>query len=156
MASPYPLPAKVKQARGNPGKRALHLDLEPQPTPGEPDCPTYLKGAAKREWTRIVKELDVMGILASADRALLSLYCIAWGEYDDAMRDIAKNGLVFRLENGYEAPRPIVKIRDAAEKRLFKLCVQFGFSPSARSKVKVPEKPKVQDTMALLLKNSRN
>jgi hypothetical protein len=28
MASPYPLPAKVKQLRGNPGKRALHLDLE--------------------------------------------------------------------------------------------------------------------------------
>ena len=155
MASPYRLPTAVKELRGTADTRTTNA-AEPVPTAEAPDCPDYVKGAAKREWTRICKELDAMGILASIDRALLTQYCLAWGEFDDAMRDIGKNGKILRLENGYEQIRPIVKERDKAEAKLFKLAVQFGFSPSARSKVKVPQKPKQLDAMTALLAKRSN
>ena len=140
MASPYPQPQKVKELRGT-------LIIEPSISKslsrlGEPGLPDLHEGCGQARMDSYHRELEHMGILATTDRALLTHYCIAWGEYDDAQRDIMKNGAIMRLENGYEQVRPIVKIRDAAEKRLFKLCVQFGFSPSARSKVKVPEKPR--------------
>lgn len=145
-------PTALKILQGNPGKRALNFN-EPIPDSGAPDCPDYVKGAAKREWTRVCRELEHMKILASIDRAMLVAYCLAWGTYDDANRDIARNGLIFKLENGYESVRPIVKIRDQAEKRLLTLCREFGFSPASRSKVKVPPKGQQADAMTALLAN---
>ncbi len=71
---PAPKPTRMKVLAGNPGKRPLNR-REPQPKPGLPRCPAQLSEEAKREWKRISKELDRLGLLTVLDRAALSAYC---------------------------------------------------------------------------------
>jgi phage terminase small subunit len=61
--------------RGNPGRRPLNA-REPQPEPVAPDAPEELNEEARREWDRVVGELEINGLITRLDRAALA--GIAW------------------------------------------------------------------------------
>ena len=70
-----PKPTAVKQLEGNPGKRQLNAN-EPKPAARAPSCPKWLEDDAKKEWRRLAKQMEQLGILTEVDMA--------------ALRDIAK------------------------------------------------------------------
>ena len=63
-----PKPTAIKELEGNPGKRPLNKN-EPKPKAKAPKCPPWLESDAKKEWRRLSKELEAMGLLTQVDMA---------------------------------------------------------------------------------------
>ena len=134
MPGPPPKPTKLKLLAGNPGHRPLNLS-EPQPT-GIPTCPRHLDKDAKAEWKRISAELIKLGLLTSVDRAALAGYCQSYSRWVAAELQIAQFGLVVKAgKSGYPIPSPFVGIANVASEAMRKFCIEFGLTPSSRSKV---------------------
>lgn len=136
MPGPAPTPTEFLRARGS--WRADTRDGEVRFEQKEPTCPKCLKGEARREWRRIVKQLLAAGILQMPDRALLSAWCEAWADFCKCVEDLAVTGSLISTPNGV-AKNPLISVKNAAVERMVKLAGQFGFSPAARSRIKSSE-----------------
>jgi P27 family predicted phage terminase small subunit len=134
MAGRRPVPTALKVLRGNPGKRPLNR-AEPKPTSGAPSCPKELDQDARKEWRRIVREFEALGMVTSLDRALLAVHCAAWSRWLKSSQEIQKHGYLVKAPSGYPIQNPYVAIQAAAEKTLRATGVEFGMSPASRSKV---------------------
>ena len=131
---PAPTPTPILKLRGS--WRGDARSGEPRPpveSPGDP--PAVLKGEARREWRRVTRLLVAMGCIAKIDRALVTAYCEAWGEFVEASRELQTSGLILKTADGYFYPNPLAGIRSRAVERMTRLAAQFGLSPSARTKL---------------------
>jgi P27 family predicted phage terminase small subunit len=147
-------PTQLHIIHGNPGKRPLPKN-EPLPTRGRPSRPGWLSPEAKREWRRVTRELEALGLLCKVDRALLVAYCETWAQYVAAIRSLrAAGSLTFQTETGYIAPRPEFGIAMKASQRLMQLSARFGFTPADRSKLAAPES-KEDDPLAEFVKRGK-
>jgi P27 family predicted phage terminase small subunit len=136
MAGRRPLPTATKLLRGNPGKRAIN-QREPKPT-GIPTCPTHLDATAKREWTRISRELIDIGLLTEVDRSALAAYCAAYSRWASAEKSIAKFGLVIKSpKSGYPVANPFVGIANTALQIMHRFAIEFGLTPASRTRLQV-------------------
>ena len=63
-----PKPTALKMLEGNPGGRPLNTK-EPKPEKKAPRCPSWLEDEAKKEWKRMAKVLENMGLLTEMDMA---------------------------------------------------------------------------------------
>lgn len=137
---PAPTPSEILNARGS--WRAETRKDEPALPVKAPPCPPWLKGEGKKEWGRVTKLLVAMGVVAEIDRALLAFYCEAWAEFIEAADYIEENGHTVTLESGYVAIHPMVGVKNSAFERCVKIAAQFGFSPSARTRLRATAKRK--------------
>jgi len=74
-----PKPTAMKELEGNPGKHPLNTS-EPKPNKKAPACPKWLEPEAKKEWRRLAKQMEAIGILtggltAAAAGITTSLVC---------------------------------------------------------------------------------
>jgi P27 family predicted phage terminase small subunit len=130
---------------GNPGKRALN-DREPTPALGVPDCPNYLDDEAKAEWFRTAKVLSDMGLLSLADRTALAAYCVVYGRWLKAEEQVKKFGSIVKSpEKGFPMKSPYLSVADQALDAMLKLMVEFGLTPSSRSRIRVPAGGQAKD-----------
>lgn len=142
---PKPQPTAQRRLRGNPGKRALN-DREPTPELAVPACPDWLNEDARAEWERIVPELVTMNLLTRVDRAALACYCQAWATFKAAQAEIDAHGLTMTAgDQGFLMQRPEVAIANKAMQQIKLFAAEFGFTPSARTSIKVGEPPKKRD-----------
>ena len=107
--------------------------------------PAYLNATAKTAFRELVKLVgaDGMNVLAEADRAALGMLCDQYSIYREARKEVRKEGLTFTTvgRNGEQIKqRPEVQIMNNAWDRVAKMLVEFGCTPSARSKVNEVEK----------------
>lgn len=156
MASPRPKPTALKLIEGNPGKRPINKN-EPMPDKALLICPYWLKSdkVAYNEWNRIVPELYKLGLLTTVDQAALELYCSQYSIYRQALKDISNEGSLTtsNIRNGEKALPQVAIAREAA-KTIKALCVEFGLTPSSRSRISIPgENP--DDEMEKLLSVKR-
>lgn len=154
-----PLPTAVKKLRGNPGKRKPNKN-EPAAPVGDPEMPKGLSAAAAKEWKAIVPELRQLGVLSKIDRAALAAYCHAYARWFQAEEEIRKLGIVVKepillqgLETDYVRYKknPAVTISETATKIMKAFLVEFGMTPSSRSRIHV-EKPPENDPLEDFLK----
>jgi P27 family predicted phage terminase small subunit len=140
MPGRKPKPTITKQLAGNPGKRALNKD-EPK-FGGTAKCPPHLDAEAKKEWKRVSKELEAVGLLTTVDRAALAAYCAAWSRWVAAEENIQKFGTVIKApKSGHPMQNPYLTIANTALDHLRKFASEFGMTPSSRSRIHV-EAPK--------------
>lgn len=146
MAGRRPKPTAMKKAAGNPGKRKLNKS-EPAPAAHIPICPPHLDQEAKAEWTRIAPELLKLNVLANVDRAALAAYCMAWSRWVDAETNLRKFGTVIKTKQGYPVQNPYLGIANTAIDTMRKMLVEFGMTPSSRSRVNAapPDDPESVD-----------
>lgn len=135
-----PKPTALKILQGNPGKRPLPKD-EPRPEAKTPSCPRFLSGGAKAEWRRIVPELEALGLLTKVDRAALAAYCQAYARWKEAEAFLTENGTTYvsRDKDGkvkFVAPFPQVSIAQKQSQLMHRFLVEFGLTPSSRTRVK--------------------
>jgi len=140
MTGRRPKPTALKKARGNPGKRKLSGD-EPQPLPSLPECPKHLDREARAEWRRITPQLLKLKILAEIDRAALAGYCMAWSRWIRAEMNLRKRGLVIMTRTLYPIPNPYLGIANTALDMMRKFGVEFGMTPSSKSRVHAAQAP---------------
>jgi P27 family predicted phage terminase small subunit len=141
---PPPIPTKIKLLRGNPGKRALNTK-EPKPRSAIPSCPPHLNAVARKEWRRAIRELATLGLISNLDRAALAIYCEAYARWVDASDHIRKFGVIVKSPGGYPMQSPYLAILNKAIEQMRAFIVEFGMTPSARSRVTVADAPKADD-----------
>ncbi len=146
-----PKPTALKVLEGNPGKRPLNTK-EPKPKSNAPKCPTWLEVEAKKEWRRMSKQLELMGLLTEVDMAAFAGYCQAYARWKEAEEFISKHGTIVKTPSGYWQQVPQVSIASNYLKIMGKFCEQFGLTPSARSRLVADKSGDDFDIMEDILK----
>lgn len=146
-----PKPRAIKVLEGNPGKRQLNFS-EPKPVKKAPRCPNWLEDEAKKEWKRMAKQLEHLGILTEIDMAAFAGYCQAYARWKEAEEFITKHGTIVKTPSGYWQQVPQVSIAQTYLKIMNKFCEQFGLTPSSRTRINADvNKVTETDPMELLL-----
>jgi P27 family predicted phage terminase small subunit len=134
-----PKPTALKLLEGNRGHRPIN-ENEPQPTQGAPSCPLWLNSMAKTEWKRIVPELDAIGMLSVVDRVALTAYCQAYARWRKAETAIQDSFIYDFMDKDFKMKRvkkPEVQIAIDSLNQVKAFCVEFGLTPSSRSRISV-------------------
>jgi len=145
-----PTPTAIKVLEGNPGKRPLNTN-EPKPNKKAPRCPSWLEEEAKKEWKRLAKQMEQLGILTEIDMAAFAGYCQAYARWKEAEEFISKHGTIVKTPSGYWQQVPQVSIAQTYLKIMNRFCEQFGLTPSSRSRIVANDDDKESDEMELLL-----
>ena len=124
-----PKPTALKMLEGNPGGRPLNT----------------------KEWKRMAKVLEQMGLLTEMDMAAFAGYCQAYARWKEAEEFLTQHGSMVRTPNGYLQQVPQVSIAQTNMKIMLKFCEQFGLTPSARSRIVGGENSDEEDEMEKLL-----
>jgi len=110
-----------------------------------PQCPSFLKGEARREWKRITPELEILGLISKLDLAALAAYCSNWKMFVEADKAINTEGLTCINPRGQLVARPEIAIRHRAMSQMRAFLIEFGMTPVSRGKVTVLEKKKTEN-----------
>ena len=129
-----PKPTALKVLEGNPGGRPLNPN-EPKPAKKAPRCPAWLEDEAKKEWKRMGKTLEQMGLLTEMDMAAFAGYCQAYARWKEAEEFITQHGSIVKTPSGYWQQVPQVSIAQTYLKIMNKFAEQFGLTPSSRSRI---------------------
>ena len=133
---PAPKPSALRIIEGNRGHQKLNKH-EPKPRPITPTRPEWLLEEAKHEWSRIVPELERMGLLTIVDRAALTAYCQAFARAVQAEAVLTAEGMTFKTPNGYTQQRPEVSIAMKEWHAVRAFASEFGLTPAARTRIQV-------------------
>lgn len=147
-----PKPTALKILEGNPGKRPLN-QKEPKPKRKAPRCPSWLEEEAKREWRRMSKTLEIIGVLTQVDKAAFAGYCQAYARWKEAEEFLSKHGTIFKTPSGYIQQVPQVSIAQTYLKVMKDFCSEFGLTPAARTRIQVDTtETSTNDPMEALLR----
>lgn len=146
MRGRKPKPTALKLIQGNPGNYPLPKH-EPKVDPALPDPPSFLSFEAREEWTRVARELYLIGVLSAFDRAALAAYCQAYGRWEIAERKLNESrerdrnfdGLIVSTTQGNAIQNPLIGIANTAMREMLKAAAEFGMTPASRARVSVPE-----------------
>ena len=132
---PTPPALKLLEGRGPGVDSGGRKVVEPPPFVRlPPDPPAFLAGEARAEWERVVPELSRLSLTKPLDAAALTAYCLAWQRLVDARAIVAREGLLAENSQG-RVRHPALAVEEAASKELRAWCQEFGFTPSAETKV---------------------
>lgn len=152
MKGRKPKPTKLKLVTGNPGKRKLN-DSEPVSELIKPEPPEYLSREAREGWSLMSEELFHSGILTRLDVPALEVLCVFYGRWRKAEELIKKaaasgsnGGLTAISQKGLVIQNPMIGIANRASEMLMKCLVEFGMTPSARSRIKTSGAREVDPT----------
>lgn len=129
-----PTPTAIKELEGNPGHRPLNTH-EPKPMKKAPACPKSLSAEAKKEWRRLCKELEMMGVLTGLDMGVFATYCDAYAKWKEANDFLNERGLFYITPSGYPQQFPQVQIAQNYAKLMNRCAQELGLTPSARSRL---------------------
>lgn len=145
MVGRKPKPTKLKMLLGNPGKRKLN-DAEPVSEVVCPDPPEHLSEEAREAWTSFTRSLHDARILTKLDLSSLELVCVTYARWRKAAEELdyclsfsgpkLSGGLLIQSTMGGISANPLIKIESNLADLLRKLLVEFGMTPSARSRVR--------------------
>ena len=123
-------------ADGNQRKKAhTHSAKAAGGESGQTDCPKWLEPEAKKEWRRLAKKMELMGVLTEVDMAAFAGYCQAYARWKEAEEFITQHGTIVRTPSGYWQTVPQVSIAQTYLKIMNRLAEQFGLTPAARSRI---------------------
>jgi P27 family predicted phage terminase small subunit len=143
-----PKPSEVKKLEGNRRQRGRDSIKEDPRGIGTPEVPETLTDEALVLWQDVVGSLP-LGILSSADNALLEMFAREWATYRKADREVQRDGeLIFRRRTW--VMNPWLRVRDRSQTACLRLSQDLGLSPVARARLVAPDSSKT-DPMALLL-----
>jgi P27 family predicted phage terminase small subunit len=79
--------------------------------------------------------------MTDIDGAALAAYCQAWARWVEAEENLVKYGVVIKAPSGFPIQSPYLAIANKAMDQMTRLLVEFGMSPSSRSRVTPAERP---------------
>jgi phage terminase small subunit len=120
-----PEPTELKRLRGNPGKRRLN-DSEPKSPSSLGPAPKWMSAEAKDRWKLVGQQLLNVGVLTELDHTLLEVLCVTYSQWRNGDKGAARE---LRMQ-----------------------LVEFGMTPSSRSKLVVSSDKQEQDEFEQFLK----
>ena len=137
MKGRKPIPTTLKILRGNPGKRKLNTN-EAAPLTKRPRRPDFLTGTAADAWDKLVAHLFGLGLLTAGDEIGLSAVCQCYSRWREAESQVATLGAVVKGPGGSAVLNPWLSAANTSLKQLQALLVEFGLTPSSRSRISLP------------------
>jgi len=156
---PKPKPSALKKKQGTFQKsRAPENEFEPEPIKVLPKPPLFLNKYSKNIYFEIGPILLEQGLLTNVDMDTFISYCIEMGTYYECKVALKKEGQVIKSKSGYMQPHPLVAICNASFNNAQKIAANFGFSPSARTRVGVAKQPekKLSKLLSLIPKKGQS
>jgi P27 family predicted phage terminase small subunit len=139
ITGPPPKPSKLRKLEGDASHRPRNK-REPDPT-GPLVRPDSLSDEAAAEWDRAVAAMPP-GLYTSADAPVLAVYANAWVTYQDALEQVAAEGVTSVGSQGQPVAHPAVAILKGQAELILRASDRLGMSPSARTRMAMPEQPK--------------
>src|ERR1700675_3307689 len=152
MRGRKPKPTQLQISEGDPrriGRRKLEqkLEAEAKGSRGLPNCPSHLKGRARKAWKFWSEELERMNIDCRPDAQMLEGACVAYESAVECYETIQKQGRLVakrildpetnKLVVANVKPHPSVAQGNAAWVLLKAFCSEFGLSPVSRSRLAI-------------------
>jgi P27 family predicted phage terminase small subunit len=143
MPGPPPEPLRLKLLKGNPGKRPLKPEPQPEIAASVPEPPPFITGYAADEWWITGTELHRLGLLTKVDVPALAAYCHTFGQWRMAAEALAKmqandpvmNGMIIKTKYGDAAINPLVSIVRKHASDVVRYAAEFGLTAAARSRM---------------------
>ena len=134
IAGRKPKPTQMKVIQGT-FRKDRASPAEPKPKKGMPPCPDFLEGMARKEYFRIGRKLERMGVLTEVDDLALIGLCQSWAEYLESTEQVRKTGMLVKTPSGYPILNPYVVLANQALKRVKAFLTEFGMTPSSRTRI---------------------
>jgi P27 family predicted phage terminase small subunit len=143
MPGPPPQPAYLKLLRGNPGRRSVRRELEPQVPQQLPEPPPFLSEDAKREWLRLIEEMVRLKLVTTVDTMLFACYCQSFAHWragvaslnQAAAADPETRGLLVKDADGVPHQNPLVRVVRNAADIMLTYAREFGLTPVSRARI---------------------
>jgi len=134
-----PKPKAIKELQGTHRKsRDIHNGMEVAPVSSVPMPPEELPVEVHPVWYRVASQLQALKVLSTLDIDMLKAYCYQLYVMDLAQEKL-KEGYTIMMENKgggkYPVKSPWVSIYNEALAHAKNLAIQFGLTPSARTKI---------------------
>jgi P27 family predicted phage terminase small subunit len=138
-----PVPFPLKVLRGNPSKRPMKPEPQPERPPICPDPPSFVTGYAADEWWSVAPDLHALGLLTRIDVPSLAAYCSAYGHWRQASESLARmaandpvtNGQLVRTKYGDAIANPLISIARKHAADMVRYAGEFGLTPIARARL---------------------
>jgi P27 family predicted phage terminase small subunit len=139
-------PAALKRLEGNRGKRPIQKEPVPD---GAPVCPGYMTEEQRACWRSTVRYLP-KGLLTGADTAFLEIYAIAWADFREAQRALARTGKLVKGADGQPVRNPWKALARQAAAEINTFGASLGMSPLSRTRLIAADNGE-EDPMQVLL-----
>ena len=137
-------PTKLKELKGSLRKcREVSNEMQTTNVVSMPQAPSFLNQHGANEWDLVTNELANIKMLHLTDLSILAAYCNEIGIYREIAQELQgnfteqtvdKDG---RLRASKIAPK--YKVMQNALQNAMKIATQFGFTPSSRASLSMPE-----------------
>jgi P27 family predicted phage terminase small subunit len=139
MAAPHKQPKELKKIKGTHRKsRDLPNEMAVVPMVSVPMPPEQLPKEAHDYWYRTAAELYALKVLTMLDLDMLQAYCYQLYVMDLAQEELKAGYTILMHNKGggvYPVKSPWVGIYNDALSHAKNLAIQFGLTPSARTKI---------------------
>jgi len=138
-----PVPFELRKLRGNPSKRPMRPEPQPQIAASCPEPPAHITGFAADEWWSTGPELHRLGLLTQCDVAAFACYCHAFGQWRMAAESLAKmqasdpimNGMIIKTKYGDAVANPLTSITRKLASDVVRYAGEFGLTALARTRI---------------------
>jgi len=137
-------PTKLKELKGSLRKcREVSNEMQTTNVVSMPQAPSFLNQHGANEWDLVTNELANIKMLHLTDLSILAAYCNEIGIYREIAQELQgnfteqtvdKDG---RLRASKIAPK--YKVMQNALQNAMKIASQFGFTPSSRASLSMPD-----------------
>ena len=155
MRGRKPIPTDIKKLKGTAREgRLLKNEMPVVKIDGLPPAPDWLDEIGKAEWRIIVESLDRVNVLAKTDLALVAIYCnevSVYIESEKILRSRTRAHLIKDNDGAVIGSRVVAyqRIANDSLKKLLSLAAEFGFTPSARTRIGIEKGDKKNATSDL-------
>lgn len=152
MKGRKPIPKEIAKIRGyyrpNRHKDILAVSGIDFVYGGIPEPPTNMRNYATKIWYEQLSQASkIDGYLAEIDLPLFEMYCNVYADLMETKDILKKEPMQYKDANGVIRVNPLYNIQMALSKEFTTLSNEFGFSPSARTRIKLqPTKQQEQPT----------
>lgn len=118
---------------------------EPVPVAEMPEPPSEMAAPVAEVWTRAVLALADMGLARGADADVLRCYVEAVWTHQRACAILRQSGVLVQGTSGNLITNPALRVQRDAATTIRMFAAEFGFSPSARTRIEVGGDPSPED-----------
>ena len=138
------IPTSVKELKGTLEKsRLVDNEMATSQVVTMPDAPLFLNQEGADEWEIVSNELAKIKMLHLTDLSILAAYCNEIGIYRSISAELGGNFTEQTVDKDGKLRmtkiNPKYKVMQNALQNAIKLSTQFGFTPSSRASLSMPE-----------------
>ncbi len=140
-------PTQLKKLEGTAREdRLLKNEMMPSKICHVPSAPTWMSKDAKKEWKATCADMIELDMLYRVDLGLLAAYCVEMSNYINAVKELQKpgEGFVIDIVRSDGSKYPMLNywntVKNQSLKNALSIATQFGFTPSARTRISATPK----------------